>query len=72
MIKIKFGKRISALRKAANMTQEALAEKAHYSVEFISLMERGQHGPSIDGIERLAKAMNLKESELFEFKEEEK
>ena len=54
------------------MTQEALAEKAHYSVEFISLMERGQHGPSIDGIERLAKAMNLKESELFEFKEEEK
>ena len=52
------------------MTQEGLAEKADYSVEFISFIERGQHGPSLEGIERLARAMNLKESELFDFEED--
>ena len=69
MIKIKFGKRLSSLRKAANLTQEELAEKADYSVEFISFMERGQHGPSLDGIERLAHALGLEESDLFNFEE---
>ena len=67
MIKILFGKRLCALRKAANLTQEQLAEAADYSVEFISFVERGQHGPSLEGIERLAKALNVKESNLFEF-----
>jgi hypothetical protein len=33
-------------------------------------MERGQHGPSLDGVDRLARAMNLKESELFNFEED--
>lgn len=67
MIKIKFGKRLTELRKSSSLTQEQLAEAAHYSVEFISLMERGQHGPSIEGIERLAHALDVKESSLFEF-----
>ena len=69
MIKLKFGKRLCALRKAKSLTQEELAEASDYSVEFISFMERGQHGPSLEGIERLATALKLKESNLFEFGE---
>ncbi len=69
MIKIKFGNRLCSLRKAACLTQEELAEASAYSVEFISFMERGQNGPSLEGIERLATALKVKESQLFEFEE---
>ena len=58
------------LRKRANLTQEELAEASAYSVEFISFMERGQNGPSLEGIARLANALKIKESQLFEFGEE--
>ena len=69
MIKVLFGKRLCALRKAAKLTQEELAEVSDYSVEFISFMERGQNGPSLEGIERLANALKVKEYELFNFGE---
>ena len=69
MIKINFGKRLAALRKASGLTQEQLAEKAEYSVEFISFIERGVHAPSLDGVERLARSLNVAEAELFRFKE---
>ena len=64
-----FGKRLAALRKASGLTQEQLAEKAEYSVEFISFIERGVHAPSLDGVERLARSLNVAEAELFRFKE---
>ena len=70
MIKVTFGKRLAQLRKTAGLTQEELAEAADYSVEFISFMERGQNGPSLEGIGRLARALRVKESILFEFDEE--
>lgn len=72
MIKTKFGKRLTELRKSSSLTQEQLAEAADYSVEFISFMERGQNGPSLEGIERLARALNIKESTLFEFAEDDR
>jgi transcriptional regulator with XRE-family HTH domain len=70
VIKIKFGKRLCCLRRVAGLTQEELAEASAYSVEFISFMERGQNGPSLEGIERLANALKIKESQLFEFGED--
>jgi len=70
VIKTKFGKRLFALRRAAKLTQEQLAEQSDYSVEFISFVERGQHGPSLEGIERLSKALGVTEADLFDFEEE--
>ena len=67
MIKTKFGERVTALRKAAGLTQEQLAENADYSVEFISFIERGIHGPSLEGVERLARALDVSEAQLFDF-----
>jgi len=70
VIKTLFGKRITTLRKANGLTQEQLAESSGYSVEFISFIERGKNGPSLEGIKRLARALAVTEADLFNFTEE--
>lgn len=67
MIKKALGKRIMALRKKAGLTQEKLAEKAEYSVEFISFVERGINAPSVEGCARLADALRVSVRDLFDF-----
>jgi transcriptional regulator with XRE-family HTH domain len=64
VIKKRLGQRIAELRKAKGLTQEKLAEKADYSVEFISFVERGVHSPSIEGCARIAKALGIKLKDL--------
>jgi transcriptional regulator with XRE-family HTH domain len=41
VLKKQLGKRIATLRQTAKLTQAKLAEKCGYSIEFISLVERG-------------------------------
>lgn len=72
MIKKRFGTRLISLRKSAGFTQEQLAEAANYSVEFISFIERGVNAPSLEGMERLARALKVAEMELFRFESENK
>ena len=67
MVKVKLGKRIAALRREAGLTQEQLAERVGYSVEFISVIERGINAPSVEGCERIAKAFGIRLSRLFDF-----
>jgi len=43
-----------------------LAELSGYSVEFISLIERGINAPTIDGLEKLAQILNCKVEILFQ------
>ena len=66
MLKIQLGLRIAQLRRDKKLTQEELAEATEYSVEFISLVERGINGPSIEGLERIADALEVKPKNLFE------
>lgn len=66
-LKQKLGRQIAALRKKKGLTQEKLAEKASYSVEFISFVERGIHAPSIEGCARIAKALKIHLKVLFDF-----
>ena len=68
MILNQFGKRLSFLRKQKGLTQQELAESSEYSVEFISLVERGLNGPTLKGIEKLAIALSVHPKTLFEFK----
>ncbi len=68
MLRKQLGEQIAKLRKEAGLTQEALAEATDYSVEFISLVERGINAPSIDGCERIANALSVRAKELFNFK----
>jgi transcriptional regulator with XRE-family HTH domain len=65
----KLGKRIAALRKARNLTQEQMAEALGCSVEFISLVERGVNAPSVAGLEKFAKVLKVEVKELFTFEE---
>lgn len=69
MIEKALGKKISELRKDKNLTQEALAEKSGYSVEFISLVERGVNAPSVAGLGKIAKALKVEVKDLFDFDE---
>ena len=66
-LRVLFGVRVRALRSAAGLTQEALAERANISVDFLSLIERGRNSPSFENIESIASALGLPVVELFTF-----
>ena len=68
MIEKVLGKRIAEIRKSSGLTQENLAEKTGYSVEFISLVERGLNAPSVAGLAKIAKALKIEVKDLFDFK----
>lgn len=67
VLKKQLGQRIAALRKKAGLTQEKLAETSRYSVEFISLVERGINAPTVEGLKRIAIALKVKVKDLFDF-----
>lgn len=64
-LKGRFGRRLRAIRRQREMTQERLAEIVGVSTEFISLIERGVHAPSFDNIERLAEALQVDPADFF-------
>ena len=59
------GKRIRALRKSKTLTQELLGEKAGLSYKFVGEIERGEVNPSLDSLERIATALDVKVGDLF-------
>ena len=67
MIEKALGQNIEELRKARKLTQQAFAEKCGYSVEFVSLVERGVNAPSVAGLDKIAKALKVEIKELFDF-----
>lgn len=69
MLQKRLGHRIASLRKNRKLTQEQLAEALNYSVEFISLVERGVNAPSVAGLEKFAKILKVEVRELFTFEE---
>jgi len=68
MIKRALGRQIAVLRRQNSLSQEQLAELAGYSVEFISLVERGINAPSVAGLAKIAKALNVEVRALFDFR----
>ncbi len=69
MLQSRLGQRIAELRRRRRLTQEQLAEAVGYSVDFISLVERGINAPSVAGLERFAKGLKVEVQELFNFEE---
>lgn len=68
MIQKQLGKRISECRRQLGFTQEQFAEKCDYSVEFVSLVERGINSPSVSGLARMARVLGVRVMDLFDFK----
>lgn len=59
------GKRIAHFRRRAGLTQEELAEKTGYSVDFIGLVERGINAPTVARLADVADALGVEISQLF-------
>jgi transcriptional regulator with XRE-family HTH domain len=68
-LRTRFGKRLRALRRKRDFSQERFAELAEISVDFLSLVERGINGPSFDTLDRMAKTLRVPVMELFDFTE---
>lgn len=62
----KFGKRLKALRLDHNLTQLELAEILDMSPNFIGMIERGERNTTVENVFKIAHALNVKPSNLFE------
>lgn len=60
-----FGNRIRELRKQRNLTQESLAEKIGFSVNFIGMIERGERNTTVENVFKIAHALDVSLSEFF-------
>jgi transcriptional regulator with XRE-family HTH domain len=60
-----FGKVITQLRKDLGISQEELGFRSGYHRTYISQIERGIKSPSLKTIFNLAKALDIKPSELI-------
>ncbi len=67
MFKEKFAGNLKYLRKSRKLTQEQLAELVGVDFRYISILETAKSFPSCDVIEKLASALNVGYSELFDF-----
>ncbi len=61
------GRKIKKARQKVEMTQADVAEKAGIHVNYFARIERGEENPSIDIIEKIAKALKVKSSEILPF-----
>ncbi len=59
------GRRLKLLRKSKELTQEQLGSMADVDYKHIGAIERGVKTPSLEAIERIAKALKVDYYELF-------
>ena len=62
----KFGKRLKSLRIDRDLTQLELAEILDMSPNFIGMIERGERNTTVENVFKIARALNIKPSNLFE------
>lgn len=65
-IKKKFGERLKKLRLERGLSQEKLANEAELDRTYIPSIEKGERNVSITVIEKIAQALQVKISDLFE------
>jgi transcriptional regulator with XRE-family HTH domain len=66
-----FGKRVRSIRRAAKITQEDAAERAHLNAKYLGELERGEKRPSFEAILALAKALDTSPAAFFQFEKDE-
>jgi transcriptional regulator with XRE-family HTH domain len=66
-LKKNFGKKVQTLRVEGGITQEQLADAVGVTIESISNIERGIHGPKFDKLEKIAQVLGVAVKDLFDF-----
>lgn len=66
-LKEKLGHRIQEIRKSKNLTQEKLAELIGLDIPNLSNIERGKRFMSAETLEKIATALNVPVSDLFDY-----
>ncbi len=61
------GRRLQQLRKAADLTQQQLADRVRMDWKYLGSIERGERNVTIDNIERILKALGAEPYEAFLF-----
>lgn len=64
-ILIKFGKKVRDERIKLNLSQEALATRAGVHRTYIGMIERAEKNITLENIEKIAKALDLKIGNLL-------
>ena len=64
-INVQFGKKVREERKKLGLSQEALAEKVGVHRTYIGMIERAEKNITLENIEKIATALNMKISQLF-------
>jgi transcriptional regulator with XRE-family HTH domain len=59
------GNNVKNARTQAGYTQQVLAEKADISIPFLAQIENGSRGPSLEVVEKLAAALQIKPYQLL-------
>ena len=62
----RFGQNVQRIRKERNISQEKLAELAGLHRTYIGMIERAEKNITLCNIEKIAKALNVKISELVD------
>jgi len=62
----KIGIKINILRNRLKISQERLGELANLSSNSVSAIERGESNPTIETLDRIAKALNIELKELVD------
>ena len=62
----RLGKRIKQLRRSMVITQEELAERAGVHRTYVSMIERGEKNVTVLSAQKVATALGVSLSELFE------
>ena len=65
-VSIQVGETIRELRKARGLSLRALARASHLSANALSMLERGLSSPSVSTLYRLAEALEIPISRLFQ------
>ena len=66
-ISIKFGLKVKFLREQKNLSQEELGELANLHRTYIGQIERAEKNATLITIEKIANALEVNTSELFNF-----
>jgi transcriptional regulator with XRE-family HTH domain len=61
-----FGINVRHVRKELGLSQEALAHEVDLAVTYVGQIERGLRNPTLDVVERFAKALGVKPLKLLQ------